>query len=154
MRKWYRYWTQSDEITKQVVSQLAQAPIFQIPWGQNLLIIYISMFTSHGIIIMCPSTATRIPIDRNTYLHQHVYQSRYYHHVPTTVTRISIEICITIYRDTCRCRGAHDDNTVTGKHADVDMYYALVYQSRYYHHDPNTVTRIPIDRNTYLHQHV
>jgi hypothetical protein len=32
-------WTQSDEITKQVVSQLAQAPIFQIPWGQNLLII-------------------------------------------------------------------------------------------------------------------
>jgi hypothetical protein len=31
--------TQSDEITKQVVSQLAQAPIFQIPWGQNLLII-------------------------------------------------------------------------------------------------------------------
>jgi predicted nuclease of restriction endonuclease-like (RecB) superfamily len=30
---------QSDEITKQVVSQLAQAPIFQIPWGQNLLII-------------------------------------------------------------------------------------------------------------------
>jgi predicted nuclease of restriction endonuclease-like (RecB) superfamily len=24
---------------KQVVSQLAQAPIFQIPWGQNLLII-------------------------------------------------------------------------------------------------------------------
>ncbi|VVM25631.1 Putative cytoplasmic protein [uncultured Gammaproteobacteria bacterium] len=39
MRKWYHYWTQSDEITKQVVSQLAQAPIFQIPWGQNLLII-------------------------------------------------------------------------------------------------------------------
>jgi len=33
MRKWYRYWTQTDEITKQVVSQLAQAPIFQIPWG-------------------------------------------------------------------------------------------------------------------------
>jgi len=39
MRKWYRYWTQSDEITKQVVSQLEQAPIFQIPWGQNLMII-------------------------------------------------------------------------------------------------------------------
>jgi len=39
MRKWYRYWTQTDEITKQVVSQLEQAPIFQIPWGQNLLII-------------------------------------------------------------------------------------------------------------------
>ena len=39
MRKWYRYWTQTDEITKQVVSQLAQAPIFQIPWGQNLLIV-------------------------------------------------------------------------------------------------------------------
>jgi hypothetical protein len=59
------------------------------------------MFTSHGIIIMCPSTVTRIPIDRNTYLHQHVY------------------------RDTCHCRGVHDDNTVTGKHADVDMYYDL-----------------------------
>jgi len=39
MRKWYRYWVQTDEIAKQVVSQLEQAPIFQIPWGQNLLII-------------------------------------------------------------------------------------------------------------------
>jgi hypothetical protein len=43
--KWYRYWTQSDEITKQVVSQLAQAPIFQIPWGQNLLIISKAIIT-------------------------------------------------------------------------------------------------------------
>jgi hypothetical protein len=42
----------------------------------------ISMFTSHGIIIMYPTPVTHIPIDRNTYLHQHVYQSRYYHHVP------------------------------------------------------------------------
>jgi len=37
MRKWYRYWVQTDEITKQVVSQLEQAPKFQIPWWQNLL---------------------------------------------------------------------------------------------------------------------
>jgi hypothetical protein len=68
------------------------------------------MFTSHGI--MYPTTVTRISIDRNTYLHQHVYQSRYYHHVP-------------LYSDTYHCRGAHDDNTVTGKHADVDMYCGL-----------------------------
>jgi hypothetical protein len=70
------------------------------------------MFTSHGIIIMYPTPVTHIPIDRNTYLHQHAYQSRYYH-VPH-------------YSDTtCHCSGAHDDNTVTAKHADVDMYYGL-----------------------------
>ena len=34
-------------------------------------------------------------------------------------------ICITVYRDTCHYRGVHDDNTVSGKHADVDMYYSL-----------------------------
>jgi hypothetical protein len=50
----------------------------------------------------------------------------------------------------CHCRGVHDDNTVTGKHADVDIYYVLYgYVSL-----STTVTRIPIDRNTYLHQHV
>ncbi len=27
MRKWYRYWTQADEITKQVVAQLEQAQL-------------------------------------------------------------------------------------------------------------------------------
>ncbi len=39
MRKWYRYWIQRDEIAKQVVSQLDHAPIFQIPWGHNILIV-------------------------------------------------------------------------------------------------------------------
>ncbi len=39
MRSWYRYWIQENEITKQVVSELDQALIFQIPWGHNLLII-------------------------------------------------------------------------------------------------------------------
>ena len=39
MRKWFLYWFDEKEITTQVVSQLAQAPIFQIPWGHNLLII-------------------------------------------------------------------------------------------------------------------
>ena len=39
IRKWYLYWSQSDVIATQVVSQLEKAPIFQIPWGQNLLII-------------------------------------------------------------------------------------------------------------------
>ncbi len=39
MRKWFLYWTTTKEIATQAVSQLNQAPIFQIPWGQNLLII-------------------------------------------------------------------------------------------------------------------
>lgn len=39
IRKWHLYWSQQNTITQQVVSQLEKAPIFQIPWGQNLLII-------------------------------------------------------------------------------------------------------------------
>jgi hypothetical protein len=67
-------------------------------------------------------------------------------------------ICITVHRDTCHCRGAHDDNTVTGKHADVDMYVIHIYISMFTSHGiiimcPSTVTHIPIDCNTYLHVH-
>jgi len=39
MRQWYLYWHQEPAIVQQLVAQIAQAPIFQIPWGQNLLII-------------------------------------------------------------------------------------------------------------------
>ncbi|MBL4774913.1 MAG: DUF1016 family protein [Mariprofundus sp.] len=39
MRKWYLYWGKDESIASQVVSQLDSAPIFQIPWGQNLVII-------------------------------------------------------------------------------------------------------------------
>ena len=49
MRKWHRYWVQADEMTKQVVSQLDQAPIFQIPWGQNLLIVSKSSSTKEAL---------------------------------------------------------------------------------------------------------
>ncbi|MCF6229734.1 MAG: DUF1016 N-terminal domain-containing protein [Gammaproteobacteria bacterium] len=36
MKQWYLYWYQQSSIVQQVVAQLDQAPIFQIPWGQNL----------------------------------------------------------------------------------------------------------------------
>jgi len=39
MKQWYLYWHKESSIVQQVVAQLDQAPIFQIPWGQNLLII-------------------------------------------------------------------------------------------------------------------
>ncbi len=39
MRQWYLYWHQEPAIVQQLVAQIDQAPIFQIPWGQNLLII-------------------------------------------------------------------------------------------------------------------
>jgi len=39
MRKWYLYWSTDELIASQVVSQLDDASIFQIPWGQNLVII-------------------------------------------------------------------------------------------------------------------
>jgi|SaaInl4_135m_RNA_FD_contig_61_23889_length_2357_multi_2_in_0_out_0_3 predicted nuclease of restriction endonuclease-like (RecB) superfamily len=51
MKQWFKFWHDSNligqqlvaqnknPITTQVVTQLEQAPIFQIPWGQNLLII-------------------------------------------------------------------------------------------------------------------
>ena len=38
MRKWYLYWSRDTLIASQVVSQLNDAPIFQIPWGQNMVI--------------------------------------------------------------------------------------------------------------------
>jgi len=47
IRQWYAYWQQPSPIGQQVVapiatqavSQLDDAPIFQIPWGQNLVIV-------------------------------------------------------------------------------------------------------------------
>ncbi len=39
MRKWYKYWSSENEITKQAVSQFEIERIFQIPWGHNILII-------------------------------------------------------------------------------------------------------------------
>jgi len=39
MRKWYLYWSKEKAIATQAVSQLDDAPIFQIPWGQNLVIV-------------------------------------------------------------------------------------------------------------------
>jgi hypothetical protein len=86
------------------------------------------MFTSHGIIIMYPTTVTRIPIDCNTYLHQHVYQSRYYHHMPH-------------YSDTYPYKLIHIYISMFTSDGIIIMY-------------SSTVTRIPKDRNTYLHQHV
>jgi len=50
MKQWFKFWHDSNligqqlvaqnknPITTQVVTQLEQAPIFQIPWGQNLLL--------------------------------------------------------------------------------------------------------------------
>ncbi len=39
MRKWYIYWSKDKSIASQTVSQLEEASVFQIPWGQNLVII-------------------------------------------------------------------------------------------------------------------
>ena len=39
MKQWYLYWHKEVSIVQQAVAQLEQTPIFQIPWGQNLLII-------------------------------------------------------------------------------------------------------------------
>jgi len=39
MKQWYLFWHKESLIVQQVVAQLEQAPIFQIPWGQNMLII-------------------------------------------------------------------------------------------------------------------
>ncbi len=39
MKQWYLFWHQEPAIVQQAVAQLELAPIFQIPWGQNLLII-------------------------------------------------------------------------------------------------------------------
>ena len=39
MKQWYLYWYKELIIVQQLVSQLEKSPIFQIPWGQNLVII-------------------------------------------------------------------------------------------------------------------
>ena len=50
IKQWYLFWNQDntnwqqavanlDEFSKQVVSQMEESPIFQIPWGHNLVII-------------------------------------------------------------------------------------------------------------------
>jgi predicted nuclease of restriction endonuclease-like (RecB) superfamily len=39
MKQWYLYWYKEVSIVQQAVAQLEKSPIFQIPWGQNLLII-------------------------------------------------------------------------------------------------------------------
>ncbi|MDX8400293.1 MAG: DUF1016 N-terminal domain-containing protein [Gallionellaceae bacterium] len=42
MRQWYRFWSASDLIAKQAATQLGQqlvAPIFQVPWWHNVVII-------------------------------------------------------------------------------------------------------------------
>ena len=39
IKQWYLFWHEGDEIVQQVVAQLENLPIFQIPWGQNLVII-------------------------------------------------------------------------------------------------------------------
>jgi len=39
MKQWVQFWTHSDVIGQQAVAQLDTPPIFQIPWGQNLVIV-------------------------------------------------------------------------------------------------------------------
>ena len=49
MKQWYLYWQDEFSKSQQLVGQLDQAPIFQIPWGQNLLIISKSRSTGEAL---------------------------------------------------------------------------------------------------------
>jgi len=48
IRKWFLYWHEVETIAKQVVAQLDDVPVLQIPWGQNLVIISKSKSTEEA----------------------------------------------------------------------------------------------------------
>jgi len=49
MKQWFDFWNQELAIGQQVVAQLDDTHIFQIPWGQNLLIISKSQSTKEAV---------------------------------------------------------------------------------------------------------
>jgi len=50
MKQWFDFWNQELAIGQQVVAQLDDTHIFQIPWGQNLLIISKSQSTKEAVL--------------------------------------------------------------------------------------------------------
>ena len=125
IRKWHLYWNQKDTITQQVVSQLEQAPIFQIPWGQNLLIISKAKSTTEALFYVQKTIENNWSravlthqIESELYQRQGKVLSNFKNHLPTPQSDLA--------QQTLKDPYCFDFLNLTEKHNEKELEAALI----------------------------
>ena len=125
IKQWYLYWSQDKDIGQQVVAQLNTPPIFQIPWGQNLIIISKSkshkeaLFYLHKTIANNWSRAVLIhQMELALYQRQGESTSNFANQLPTPQSDLA--------KQTLKDPYCFDFLTLTEQHQEKDLESALI----------------------------